>query len=236
MIEPGLDVVSGQGSRRLFKIDDCIQITGAFRLVRHVSQQFRHRFDTNIPFFFLELFPDALVKIVEHAYDDGPLHIGHGQTISQPYIVAWMSELLEAEPDMKVLEVGTGCGYQTAVLGKLAQHVFSIERIEGLSRQAAINLRRAGIENVTLRVGDGYEGWREYAPFPRILVAAAPSEIPVALTNQLAPNGVLVTPVGPRSNQTMIRIRKHKDGALERESLGAVSFVPLLPGEERESA
>lgn len=174
------------------------------------------------------------VNHMGHAYDDGPLQIGHGQTISQPYIVAWMSELLEVEPDMKILEVGTGCGYQTAVLGKLAHHVFSIERIEALSRQAEINLRRAGIDNVTLKVGDGYLGWPEYAPFPRILAAAAPSEIPVALTNQLAPGGVLVSPVGPRSNQTMIRIRKLEDGTLERESLGAVAFVPLLPGEQRD--
>ena len=167
------------------------------------------------------------------AYDDGPLPIGYGQTISQPYIVAWMSELLEVAPDMNVLEIGTGCGYQTAVLGKLVHHVFSIERIEALSHQAATNLLRAGIENVTLRAGDGYKGLPEFAPYPRILAAAAPDEIPAALIDQLAPGGVLVSPVGRRSVQSMFRVRKHEDGELVRERLGAVAFVPLLHGEQR---
>lgn len=167
----------------------------------------------------------------EFAYRDGPLQIGHGQTISQPYIVAWMSELLEVEPDMNVLEVGTGCGYQTAVLARLARHVYSIERIPALSRQAEINLERAGVENITLKVGDGCEGWREFAPYPCILVAAAHVEVPNALLDQLAPRGVLVMPVGPRSMQQMVRVRKREDGRLVRETLGAVAFVPLLPGE-----
>ena len=176
------------------------------------------------------------IEQTSFAYDDGPMSIGHGQTISQPYIVAWMTELLEVESDMKVLEVGTGCGYQTAVLARLARYVFSIERIEALARQAQINLRRADVNNVSLKVGDGAEGWPECAPFPRILVAAAPSEIPPALLSQLAPGGVLVSPVGPRSMQEMIRIRKREDGELARENLGAVSFVPLLQGAKRDSA
>ncbi|MBZ0136766.1 MAG: protein-L-isoaspartate(D-aspartate) O-methyltransferase [Planctomycetes bacterium] len=170
-----------------------------------------------------------------HACDDGPLPIGYGQTISQPYVVAWMSELLDLESDMKVLEIGTGCGYQTAVLAKLCAHVYSIERVEALSRQAAINLRRAGIRNVTLKVGDGYDGWPEYAPFPRILAGAAPDEIPPALLGQLAPGGILVAPVGPPRMQQMVRVRKRDDGTLQHESLGAVAFVPLVPGEQRGS-
>jgi protein-L-isoaspartate(D-aspartate) O-methyltransferase len=178
-------------------------------------------------------FVDA--ALARDAYADGPLPIGQGQTISQPYIVAWMSQLLEVGPDMDVLEVGTGCGYQTAVLAKLARHVYSMERIGPLSRQAAINLQRAGIDNVTLTVGDGYEGWAEFAPFLRILAAAAPGEIPPALLDQLASGGVLVAPTGARSLQEMVRIRKGADGTPQRESLGAVSFVPLVKGEHREN-
>lgn len=164
------------------------------------------------------------------AYDDGPLPIGKGQTISQPYIVAWMTELLGIGPDDVVLEIGTGCGYQTAVLAMLAKHVYSIERIAELSQQAALNLARAGVTNVTLEVGDGYEGWPQHAPYPCIISAAAPADVPEALTRQLAPGGRLVLPVGGRSFQEMVRVTKQPDGSLKREYLGNVAFVPLVHG------
>lgn len=172
-------------------------------------------------------------EMVSSAYDDGPLPLGHGQTISQPYIVAWMTELLALEPGQVVLEVGTGCGYQTAVLARLARHVYSIERIAVLSRQAALNLQRAGLDNVTLKVGDGRLGWPEHAPFARILAAAATGAVPEALTRQLVPGGVLVMPVGSRGAQQMLRMRKAADGTLTSEALGPVAFVPLLEGELR---
>ena len=168
------------------------------------------------------------------AYDDRPLPIGFGQTISQPYIVAWMTELLQVGPQDCVLEIGTGCGYQTAVLARLARHVYSIERIAELSQQAALNLARAGVTNVTLEVGDGYEGWPEHAPYPCIISAAAPSDVPEALTRQLDPGGRLVLPVGGRGFQGMVRVTKQPDGSLKREYLGTVAFVPLVHGVERE--
>jgi len=164
------------------------------------------------------------------AYDDRPLPIGFGQTISQPYIVAWMTELLCIKPDDVVLEIGTGCGYQTAILAQLAKHVFSIELNAELSAQAALNLSRAGVGNATLNVGDGYEGWAEHAPYPCILVAAAPVTVPKALTRQLAAGGRLVLPVGRSGQQEMRRIIRQRDGTLTDESLGAVAFVPLVRG------
>jgi protein-L-isoaspartate(D-aspartate) O-methyltransferase len=164
-----------------------------------------------------------------YAYEDGPLPIGLGQTISQPYIVAWMTELLELAPEDHVLEVGTGCGYQTAVLARVAKHVYSIERVRELSSQAALTLSRIGATNVTLKVGDGFEGWPEQAPYPAILCAAAPLEIPEVLTRQLAEGGRMVLPVGPSRAQEMLRLRKI-NGRIERESLGAVAFVPMVAG------
>ncbi|MCB9895379.1 MAG: protein-L-isoaspartate(D-aspartate) O-methyltransferase [Planctomycetes bacterium] len=161
------------------------------------------------------------------AYEDRPLSIGHGQTISQPYIVAWMTELLQVGPQDCVLEIGTGCGYQTAVLAQLAAHVYSIELDEALSAQAALNLSRAGVTNATLKVGDGYQGWPEHAPFPCIISAAAPLEVPAVLTRQLADGGRLVLPVGAANGQQMMRVTRGADGTLVEEVLGAVSFVPM---------
>ena len=162
------------------------------------------------------------------AYEGRPLPIGFGQTISQPYIVAWMTELLCIKPDDVVLEIGTGCGYQTAILAQLAKHVFSIELNAELSAQAALNLSRAGVSNATLNVGDGYEGWAEHAPYPCVLCAAAPPDVPAELTSQLAVGGRMVLPVGDAGRQQMVRVTRQSDGRLQSAALGAVMFVPLL--------
>ena len=167
---------------------------------------------------------------VAYAYANRPLTIGYGQTISQPYIVAVMSELLDLEPADKVLEIGTGCGYQTAVLAELAACVSSIEVVEALAAQAASRLRGLGYDNVSLRHGDGYAGWPEAAPFDAIIVTAAPEEIPGALIQQLKPQGRLVIPTGvARDTQMLLRCVKEDDGSLTREEKLPVAFVPMVP-------
>jgi protein-L-isoaspartate(D-aspartate) O-methyltransferase len=163
------------------------------------------------------------------AYDDRPLPIGFGQTISQPYIVAFMTEALALAPTDAVLEVGTGCGYQTAVLAPLVGRIYSIERIEPLLERAKDRLRELDIRNVRFKYGDGAEGWASQAPFDAILMAAAPHAIPQKLLDQLAEGGRLVAPVGPEGRQELLRFTRHKDQFL-RERLGFVSFVPLLGG------
>jgi protein-L-isoaspartate(D-aspartate) O-methyltransferase len=168
------------------------------------------------------------VSLLARAYDDGPLPIGHGQTISQPYIVAWMTDLLQLTPVHDVLEIGTGCGYQTAVLARCCRHVFSIELVPELSRQAAINLERAAVTNVTLRVGDGYAGWHGDMMFPRIITAAAAGAVPEALTRQLAPGGRMVLPIGTRTMQQMTLVEKDAQGKVRISELGAVAFVPMV--------
>jgi len=169
---------------------------------------------------------------VAFAYDDRPLPIGQGQTISQPYIVAWMTELLQLAPEHEVLEIGTGCGYQTAVLARLCKHVWSLELVPELSRQAAINLQRAGIGNVTLKVGDGHVGWPDGGEFARVITAAASAGIPAALTRQLARGGRMVLPVGASGRQQMTLVEKGADSRLRVTALGAVAFVPLVHGAE----
>lgn len=164
------------------------------------------------------------------AYRDTPLPIGFGQTISQPYIVAWMSELLRVRPESPVLEIGAGCGYQTAVLARLCRHVYAMERVPELCEIARANLRRAGVTNFTLVCADGSEGWPEHAPFARILVAAAAQGVPRALLEQLLPQGRLVIPVGSREGQEMTVVRRNPDGSFERDYVGSVSFVPLVAG------
>ena len=164
------------------------------------------------------------------AYEDTALPIGYGQTISQPYIVARMTEaLLEAGPADNVLEVGTGCGYQTAVLAPLVARLYTIERIEPLLARARARLRELGVRNVRFRHGDGTLGWRAHAPFDGILVAAAPLTVPEALVKQLRVGGRLVVPVGPEGEQELVRFTRREQG-VQRESLGAVAFVPLLGG------
>jgi protein-L-isoaspartate(D-aspartate) O-methyltransferase len=160
------------------------------------------------------------------AYEDRPMPIGYGQTISQPYIVGYMTEALAVEPSHRVLEIGTGCGYQTAVLAELAEEVYSIELLPALAERARRTLDGLGYTNVHVRAGDGYAGWPEHAPFDRILAAAAPPEVPPALLEQLAEGGILVIPVGVDDQELRV-LQKHAD-RLELLSTLAVRFVPMV--------
>lgn len=163
------------------------------------------------------------------AYGDHPLRIELGQTISQPYIVAYMTEVLEVRPGMKVLEVGTGSGYQAAVLAEIGVRVFTVEIFEPLANSARARLERLGYHNVTVRHGDGYLGWEEEAPFDAIIVTAAPDHIPPALPDQLKEGGQLVIPVGSEYGiQHLILGKKQPDGTLTTRQLLPVRFVPLL--------
>jgi protein-L-isoaspartate(D-aspartate) O-methyltransferase len=163
------------------------------------------------------------------AYEDTPLPIGFDQTISQPYIVALMTELARPAPTDRVLEVGTGSGYQAAVLSGLVSRVFSIELVEPLARSAAATLQRLGYANVAVRSGDGYNGWPDEAPFDIILVTAAPEDVPPALLAQLRPGGRLVIPVGPiRDVQDLRMIEKDDAGRITARSVIPVRFVPMI--------
>ncbi len=165
----------------------------------------------------------------DQAYEDHPLPIGHGATISQPYIVAWMTELLEPRNTSRVLEIGTGSGYQAAVLSPLVKHVYSIEIVPALAQSSAETLKRLGYGNVTVRQGDGYKGWPEQAPFDRVLLTAAPRQIPQTLIDQLAPGGRLVAPVGGSPlSQELVVLEKRPDGSIRRRSVGGVMFVPMV--------
>ena len=171
----------------------------------------------------------------ETAYADQALPIACGQTISQPFVVAYMTEKLEVEPQHRVLEIGTGSGYQAAILARLAREVVSIERYRTLADAARERLKTLGYTNVTIRSGDGMAGAPDLAPFDRIMVTAAAEQVPEALVAQLAEGGKMVLPVGPRHDaQYIVRLTKQPDGALTREELIAVRFVPLLPGQARE--
>jgi protein-L-isoaspartate(D-aspartate) O-methyltransferase len=168
--------------------------------------------------------------LASRAYEDTALPIGQGQTISQPWVVARMTEaLIEHGVPKKVLEIGTGSGYQGAVLAQLVEKVFTVERIEELLRNARRMFRKLGLSNIRSRHADGRLGWPEEAPFDAIILTAAGAALDDTLLDQLAPQGVLVAPVGPAGKQTLLRIRA-VDDAWVRESLGAVSFVPLLGG------
>jgi protein-L-isoaspartate(D-aspartate) O-methyltransferase len=168
-----------------------------------------------------------------HAYRNRPLSIGQGQTISQPFIVALMTDLLDVEPGARVLEIGTGSGYQAAVLAELGVNVYTIEIIEPLAREAAKRLSELGYGNIATRIGDGYRGWPEQAPFDAIIVTAAAPDVPQALAEQLKIGGKLVIPVGsPMGAQTLYVIQKAPDGKLLRRQVLAVRFVPMT-GEPR---
>jgi protein-L-isoaspartate(D-aspartate) O-methyltransferase len=162
------------------------------------------------------------------AYENGPLPIGHGQTISQPYIVALMTDLLEPEPDDVILEVGTGSGYQAAVLSRVVSQVYSVEIIEVLAERAERILQQQGYRNVACRTGDGYYGWPEHAPYDGIMVTAAAPSIPQTLVDQLKPGRRLVIPVGlPFHHQELMVVEKGEAGATKVRDLLAVAFVPL---------
>lgn len=163
-----------------------------------------------------------------NAYENRPLPIGSGQTISQPYIVALMTDLAEPRPDDVVLEVGTGSGYQAAVLSRLVEHVYTIEIIEPLADQASARLDRLGYDNVTTRLADGYFGWEEHAPFDAIVVTAAASHVPRPLIEQLGPGGRMIIPVGERfATQQLLLIEKAADGGITTRQIATVRFVPL---------
>lgn len=169
---------------------------------------------------------------VPHAYDNRPLPIGYGQTISQPYIVALMTDLIRPQPGQTVLEIGTGSGYQAAVLAELVGRVYTIEIIEPLARRAAEQLKALGYANVQTRVGDGYHGWEEAAPFDAIVVTAAASHIPPPLIRQLKPGGRMVIPVGAHFlAQYLLLVEKQADGAVTTRQILPVRFVPLTGGE-----
>jgi len=160
------------------------------------------------------------------AYEDRPLPIGHGQTISQPYIVALMTEKLEPRPTDRVLEIGTGSGYQAAVLAALVKEVYTVEIIEPLAERAAADLKRLGCTNVFVRAGDGYRGWAGAAPFDAIIVTCAPEQVPQPLVTQLKDGGRIVIPIGPAENQQLVLLRKQGD-RLEKSEVIPVRFVPM---------
>ena len=165
----------------------------------------------------------------ESAYKDGPLPIGYGQTISQPFIVAFMTENLKLKSSHKVLEIGTGSGYQAAVLSELCDHVYTIEIVDALANEATERLEKLGFENITVRSGDGYKGWPEEAPFDRIMVTAAPEEIPELLIEQLAEGGIMVIPVGKQYEiQYLWVITKEVGGQIKKEKILPVRFVPMV--------
>jgi len=163
------------------------------------------------------------------AYEDRPLPIGHGQTISQPYIVASMTDLLDPRPTDKILEIGTGSGYQAAILARLAGHVYSIEIVDALAKQAAQILRDQHLDNITIRTGDGYQGWPEQAPFDKIILTAAPPEVPSVLLTQLKPGGRLIAPIGTQW-QELVVFDKDAQGKIKQRNVYPVVFVPMVPG------
>jgi len=171
---------------------------------------------------------------VTSAYEDHPLPIGHGQTISQPYIVALMTELCDLDGSEKVLEIGTGSGYQAAVLSLLAKEVYSIEIVEPLAKLSAQRFKSMGYGNIQVKCGDGYRGWPEHAPFDVIILTAAPPDIPMDLFRQLKEGGVMVAPVGDYF-QELVKIEKI-DGRMRRTLVTHVRFVPMVRGKEKEDA
>lgn len=169
------------------------------------------------------------IKYHLSAYTDGPILIGMGQTISQPYIVAYMTDILNPSKTDRVLEIGTGSGYQSAILAEIVDTVYTIEIIKYLGKNAKILLANLGYKNIHLKIGDGYKGWPEEAPFDIIIVTAAPNEIPSVLVDQLANNGRMIVPVGPQHNiQYIFRITKDDKGNVNKEKLIPVRFVPMV--------
>lgn len=163
----------------------------------------------------------------EYSYEDHPVAIGHGATISQPYIVAVMTILLRVGRSHRVLEIGTGSGYQAAILSQLAAHVYTVEIVPELAESAGETLRQLGYMNVSVRTGDGNLGWPEQAPFDRIILTAAPAEIPESLITQLASGGRLVAPIGDMTNQDLMVVDKDAEGNIQTRKAGSVLFIPM---------
>jgi protein-L-isoaspartate(D-aspartate) O-methyltransferase len=185
------------------------------RVLRAMQTVPRHRF-----------VPESLSAM---AYADTPLPIGHGQTISQPYIVALMSEVLAVKPGQRILEIGTGSGYQAAILAELEAVVFTIEIVRPLANQAKTNLQTTGYDSVRIRIGDGYLGWPEAAPFDAIIVTCAPEKIPQPLQDQLTEGGRMVIPVGEKNHQQLMLLTKQK-GKIQAQKVVDVRFVPMVDG------
>ena len=191
----------------------------------------RKKFDQRVMDAMAEVIRENFVSLqyLPFAYENGPLPIGYGQTISQPYIVALMTDLLDLTAESIVLEVGTGSGYQAAVLSKLAKKVYTVERVKELAESAKERLINLGYDNIEVRCRDGYLGWQEKAPFDSIIVTAAIDHIPPALIEQLKPGGRLVIPIGlPHMHQELMLLTKDEEGKTHTESLLGVAFVPLI--------
>ena len=167
------------------------------------------------------------LSLQEMAYADCPLPIGHGQTISQPYVVAFMTQMLEVRPEDKVLEIGTGCGYQAAVLARLAKQVYTIEIVEPLADEAQKLLAELGYKNILIKAGDGFEGWSEHAPFDKIILTCAVKEIPPALIEQLMEGGRIIAPIGATGTVQQLIIATKQAGRLKHRGMLPVRFVPM---------
>lgn len=163
----------------------------------------------------------------KHAYEDSPLPIGYDQTISQPYIVAYMTEILDPQPEQKILEIGTGSGYQAAILSKLYKEVYTIEIVDELGLQSQQVFKEQNYNNIVVKIGDGYKGWAEHAPFHAIIVTCAPDNIPQPLVDQLAEGGKMIIPVGDRNSQILYLLEKRKGKVHKKETL-PVLFVPMI--------
>lgn len=174
-----------------------------------------------------ELFVEEAFR--EHAYDDTALPIASGQTISQPTVVAWMTTVLDVHPRMRVLEIGTGSGYQAAILARMCRRLYTVERHRELLAQAEDRFRTLKLHNIVTKRGDGSKGWKEAAPYERIIVTAAATQVPQALVDQLAPGGIMVIPIGANvAEQVLFRIYKNDDGSITSDKLMNVRFVPLV--------
>ena len=209
-------------------------MTNASRKIRLIMELRRNGITDTTVLSALERIPrDVFVPdaFQDQAYENIALPIHHGQTISQPYVVAFMTEALKVGPRMKVLEVGTGSGYQAAVLSQLCRRVYTIERYRSLLRDAERQFEALRLTNITTKVGDGYLGWPEQAPFDRILVTAAATDLPPVLVEQLGVGGIMVLPMGSSSvDQQIVRVVKLEDGRIDCEDLLGVRFVPLVDG------